>query len=103
MQWDFWTLSPESAHQVTILMGDRGIPRSWRHMDGFSSHTYMWVNAGGERFWVKYHFKTDQGNEFLTNDEGGGDRRGRTPTPTSVTCTRRSGEVSTRRGRSPSR
>ncbi len=69
MQWDFWTLSPESAHQVTVLMGDRGIPRTWRHMDGFSSHTYMWINAQGERFWVKYHFKTDQGNEFLTNDE----------------------------------
>ena len=69
MQWDFWTLSPESAHQVTVLMSDRGIPRTWRHMDGFSSHTYMWINAGGERFWVKYHFKTDQGNAFLTNDE----------------------------------
>ncbi len=69
MQWDFWTLSPESAHQVTVLMGDRGIPRTWRHMDGFSSHTYMWINAGGERFWVKYHFKSDQGNEFLSNDE----------------------------------
>ncbi|MFD0558980.1 catalase [Stackebrandtia endophytica] len=66
MQWDFWTLSPESAHQVTWLMGDRGIPANWRHMDGFSSHTYLWVNAGGERFWVKYHFKTDQGNDFLT-------------------------------------
>ncbi|MDZ4818412.1 MAG: catalase [Planctomycetota bacterium] len=66
MQWDFWTLSPESAHQVTWLMGDRGIPKSWRNMDGFSSHTYMWVNAKGERFWVKYHFKTDQGIEFLT-------------------------------------
>jgi catalase len=70
MQWDFWTLSPESAHQVTILMGDRGIPRSWRHMNGYSSHTYMWINAGGERFWVKYHFKTDQGVEFLTQSEG---------------------------------
>ena len=69
MQWDFWTLSPESAHQVTWLMGDRGIPRSWRHMNGYSSHTYMWVNAGGERFWVKYHFKTDQGIEFLTQEE----------------------------------
>lgn len=69
MQWDFWTLSPESAHQVTLLMGDRGIPKSYRTMDGFSSHTYLWVNAGGERFWVKYHFKTDQGNEFLTQDE----------------------------------
>jgi hypothetical protein len=53
MQWDFWTLSPESAHQVTWLMGDRGIPRSWRHMNGYSSHTYMWVSAKGERFWVK--------------------------------------------------
>jgi len=70
MQWDFWTLSPESAHQVTWLMGDRGIPRTWRHMNGYSSHTYMWVNAQGERFWVKYHFKTDQGIEFLTQDEG---------------------------------
>ncbi len=69
MQWDFWTLSPESAHQVTWLMGDRGIPKSWRHMNGYSSHTYMWVNADGERFWVKYHFKTDQGIEFLTQSE----------------------------------
>lgn len=69
MQWDFWTLSPESAHQVTWLMGDRGIPKSWRHMDGFSSHTYMWVNGSGEKYWVKYHFKTDQGIEFLTQKE----------------------------------
>ena len=65
MQWDFWTLSPESAHQVTILMSDRGIPATWRHQHGFSSHTYSWVNAGGERFWVKYHFRTDQGIENL--------------------------------------
>jgi catalase len=72
MQWDFWTLSPESAHQVTWLMGDRGIPRSWRHMNGYSSHTYMWVNAEGERFWVKYHFKCDQGVECLT--QGDADR-----------------------------
>ena len=69
MQWDFWTLSPESAHQVTWLMGDRGIPRSWRHMNGYSSHTYMWDNAAGEKFWVKYHFITDQGNEFMTQAE----------------------------------
>jgi len=69
MQWDFWSLSPESAHQVTWLMGDRGIPRTWRHMNGYTSHTYMWVNADGERFWVKYHFKTDQGIEFFTQDE----------------------------------
>ncbi|SFN45871.1 catalase [Pseudonocardia ammonioxydans] len=69
MQWDFWTLSPESAHQVTWLMGDRGIPRTWRHMNGYSSHTYSWVNASGEQFWVKYHFKCDQGVECLTQDE----------------------------------
>ncbi|HSH56843.1 MAG TPA: catalase [Halomonas sp.] len=69
MQWDFWTLSPESAHQVTWLMGDRGIPKTWRHMNGYSSHTYMWVNAQGEKFWVKYHFKTDQGVECLTQEE----------------------------------
>ncbi|MZD06774.1 catalase [Streptomyces sp. SID5785] len=69
MQWDFWTLSPESAHQVTWLMGDRGIPKTFRHMDGFSSHTYLWVNGGGTKSWVKYHFRTDQGNAFLTQDE----------------------------------
>ena len=66
MQWDFWTLSPETAHQVTWLMGDRGIPKSLRHMDGFGSHTFAWINANGERFWVKYHFKTEQGIDFLT-------------------------------------
>ncbi|MGI8506100.1 MAG: catalase [Solirubrobacteraceae bacterium] len=72
MQWDFWTLSPESAHQVTWLMGDRGIPRSWRHMNGYSSHTYMWINASGDKVWVKYHFKTDQGIGFLTQEEADG-------------------------------
>ena len=65
MRWDFWTLSPESAHQVTYLMGDRGIPKSFRHMNGYGSHTYMWVNAVGERFWVKYHFHSEQGVEPL--------------------------------------
>ena len=69
MQWDFWTLSPESAHQVTYLMGDRGIPRTWRHMNGYSSHTFMWFNAAGEKFWVKYHFISDQGVECLTQAE----------------------------------
>lgn len=71
MQWDFWTLSPESAHQVTYLMGDRGIPKTWRHMNGYGSHTYMWVNARSEKFWVKYHFHTDQGVESLTEEEAG--------------------------------
>jgi catalase len=69
MQWDFWTLSPETAHQVTWLMGDRGLPASWRHMDGFGSHTYQWINAEGERFWVKYHFKTHQGIEILSQTD----------------------------------
>jgi catalase len=69
MQWDFWTLSPESKHQVTWLMGDRGIPKTWRNMNGYGSHTYMWINAQGEEFWVKYHWKTDQGIENLTQDE----------------------------------
>lgn len=69
MQWDFWTLQPESAHQVTWLMGDRGLPASWRHMDGFGSHTYQWINAAGERFWVKYHFETDQGNDFMSQED----------------------------------
>src|SRR5699024_872744 len=69
MQWDFWTLNPETAHQVAYLMGDRGLPRTWRHMNGFSSHTYMWINAEGERFWVKYHFHSHQGVESLSNAE----------------------------------
>ncbi|WP_291378630.1 catalase [Demequina sp.] len=68
MQWDFWTLSPESAHQVTYLMGDRGIPKSWRHMNGYGSHTYQWINAEGERFWVKYHFISNQGVEGMDGD-----------------------------------
>jgi catalase len=69
MQWDFWTLNPESAHQVTYLMGDRGIPKTWRHMNGYGSHTYMWINEAGEKFWVKYHFISNQGVEGLTGAE----------------------------------
>jgi catalase len=69
MQWDFWTLSPESAHQVTWLMGDRGIPRTWRHMNGYSSHTYSWVSPAGQIYWVKYHFITEQGIQWLPQSE----------------------------------
>lgn len=69
MQWDFWSLRTESAHQVSILFSDRGTPKTWRNMNGYSSHTFMWVNADGKKFWVKYHFKTDQGIENFTNDE----------------------------------
>ncbi len=67
--WDFWSLSPESLHQVTILMSDRGIPKSYRHVNGYGSHTYSLINASGERFWVKFHFKTLQGIETLTNEQ----------------------------------
>lgn len=65
--WDFFSHSPEATHQFTWLFGDRGIPASYRHMDGFGSHTFQWVNAQGERFWVKFHFKTDQGIRCLTS------------------------------------
>lgn len=67
--WDFWSLSPESLHQVTILMSDRGLPPSPRFMNGYGSHTYSFINADNERFWVKFHFKTMQGHKFLTNEE----------------------------------
>ena len=68
--WDFWSLSPESLHQVTILFSDRGLPRSYRHVNGYGSHTYSFLNAKNERFWVKFHFKTMQGIECMTNEEG---------------------------------
>jgi catalase len=67
--WDFFSLSPEATHQFTILFSDRGIPASFRNMDGFGSHTFQWVNASGEVFWVKYHFKTDQGIKCLTAED----------------------------------
>jgi catalase len=67
--WDFWSLSPESLHQVTILMSDRGLPLSPRFMNGYGSHTYRFWNDNGQRFWVKFHFKTQQGHRFLTNAE----------------------------------
>jgi len=67
--WDFWSLSPESLHQVTWLMGDRGLPHSPRFMNGYGSHTYSFLNGQNERFWVKFHFKTQQGIKFLSNRE----------------------------------
>ncbi|MFE4039558.1 MULTISPECIES: catalase KatA [Priestia] len=66
--WDFWSLSPESLHQVSILMSDRGIPATLRHMHGFGSHTFKWVNAKGDGVWVKYHFKTEQSVKNLSPD-----------------------------------
>ena len=67
--WDFWSLSPESLHQVTILMSDRGLPTSIRHMNGYGSHTYSFINEASERHWVKFHFKTMQGHKHWTNKE----------------------------------
>ena len=67
--WDFWTNLPEALHQVTITMSDRGIPLSYRHMNGYGSHTYSLLNAENERFWVKFHLKTQQGIKCLTDQE----------------------------------
>lgn len=67
--WDFWSLSPEAMHQVTILMSDRGIPQAPMFMNGYGSHTYSFVNADGERFWIKFHFKTRQGHKHFTDAE----------------------------------
>ena len=69
MFWDFLSLTPESIHQVTILFSDRGTPRTFRHMNGYSSHTFKWYNDKGEYYWVQYHFKTEQGIQNLTRDE----------------------------------
>ncbi|MEA3085676.1 MAG: catalase [Paraburkholderia sp.] len=67
--WDFWSRHPESLHQVTILMSDRGIPQNYRQMHGFGSHTYSFINANNERFWVKFHFKSMQGIKNFTDAE----------------------------------
>ena len=67
--WDFWSSLPEALHQVTIVMSDRGIPASHRHMHGFGSHTFSFINAGNERYWVKFHFRTQQGIKNLTDAE----------------------------------
>jgi catalase len=69
MMWDFWSKTPESLHQVTILFSDRGTPDGYRHMDGFGSHTYSLIDAEGRRTWVKWHFKTLQGIRNLSADE----------------------------------
>ncbi|MEA4861454.1 MAG: catalase [Sphaerochaeta sp.] len=67
--WDFWSNLPEALHQVTITMGDRGIAKTYRHMNGYGSHTYSFLNAENKRFWVKFTFKTQQGIEYLTDEE----------------------------------
>lgn len=67
--WDFWTLLPEALHQITIVMSDRGLPATYRHMHGFGSHTFSFLNAGNDRFWVKFHLKSMQGIKNLTDTE----------------------------------
>jgi catalase len=69
--WDFWSNLPEALHQVTVVMSDRGIPKSFRHMHGFGSHTYSFINSENKRFWVKFTFKTQQGIQNLMDDEAG--------------------------------
>eukprot|EP01095_Lingulamoeba_sp_RSL-Kostka_P010597 TRINITY_DN3853_c0_g1_i1.p1 TRINITY_DN3853_c0_g1~~TRINITY_DN3853_c0_g1_i1.p1 ORF type:complete len:495 (+),score=202.00 TRINITY_DN3853_c0_g1_i1:65-1549(+) len=69
MVWDFWSQHPESLHQVTILFSDRGIPDGYRHMNGYGSHTFKWVNSNSDAYWVKYHFKTESGIKNLTTEE----------------------------------
>lgn len=70
--YEFWANHPQSLHQMTILMSDRGIPRSWRHLNGYGSHTLGFWNSDGERYWVKWHFKTNQGIECLSDDDAAG-------------------------------
>ncbi|MDP4267670.1 MAG: catalase, partial [Bacteroidota bacterium] len=69
MMWDYWSLNPESLHQVMILMSDRGTPDGYRHMNGYGSHTFSFINAKDEKFWVKFHFKTLQGIKNFTREE----------------------------------
>jgi len=68
--WDFWSLSPESLHQVTILFSDRGLPQGYRFINGYGSHTFSFWNDAGERYWVKFHFKSMQGHKHWSNEEG---------------------------------
>ncbi len=67
--WDYWSLNPEAMHQITILMSDRGVPTSYRHMNGYGSHTFGMWNKNAERFWVKFHFKTKQGIQCLSESK----------------------------------
>ncbi len=69
MWWDYWSLTPESIHQVLWLMGDRGAPMGWRHMNGYGSHTFSLINQENDRIWVKFHFLCDQGNKFFTDEQ----------------------------------
>jgi len=84
--WDFWSLSPEALHQVTILFSDRGTPKTHRHMNGYGSHTFSLINAQGERAWCKFHFKTIQGIENFTAEEATRVKGEKTRTTPPATC-----------------
>jgi len=99
MQWDYWSHSPEALHQITILMSDRGQPQTYRHMNGYGSRTYSLINAEGERFWVKFHFKTVQGHRTNTNEEVA-KSSARTAKAISATCTTPSRAAISPNGRS---
>ena len=99
MQWDFWTLSPESAHMVTWLMGDRGIPKTYRHMNGYSSHTYMWVNAGRRQVLGQIPLQDQSGDRVPHPGGGRPARRREAPTTTARTCSRRSAKATSPAGR----
>jgi catalase len=74
MMWDFWSLNPESLHQVMILFSDKGTPDGYRFMNGYGSHTFSMINKKDQRIWVKFHFKTQQGNKTLTGPQAEGIR-----------------------------
>jgi len=97
MMWDFWSLSPESLHQVTILFSDRGTPDGYRHMDGFSSHAFSLINDKNELFYAKWHFKTKQGIKNFTGEKAS-EMRGIDPDYSQRTCSRPSSAEITRSG-----
>ena len=101
--WDFWSLSPESLHQVTILFSDRGLPQGYRHMNGYGSHTYSFINAKNERFWVKFHFKTKQGIKTWTERGRREASSARTAKAHSAICSRPSSAATSPSGRSTCR
>ena len=100
--WDFWSSLPEALHQVTIVMSDRGIPASYRHMHGFGSHTFSLINEDNERVWVKFHLKTNQGIKNLTDARPARSSRA-TARATSATCSTPSSAASSPAGSSASR
>ena len=97
MMWDYWSLNPESLHQVLILMSDRGTPANHRHMNGYGSHAYSMLNAENKRVWVKFHFKTAQGIKNLTDAEAAA-MNPKTWTTHSATSSRRLTGASSRNG-----